>query len=180
MNGDRSAFDRLYALHHRAVFGFAWRFTRSVAAAEDITQDAFLSLLLEGRKFREDRSSLRNWLLGITRNLALKRARKLNPETPLDCQAEEITLGPNPLAEMLSGEADAAVQAAVGSLPLLQREALILFEYEGLALSEIAAVTGADLAAVKSRLHRARERLRTLLAPLHHASREGSNKDRKQ
>jgi RNA polymerase sigma-70 factor (ECF subfamily) len=66
-----------------------------------------------------------------------------------------------------------AVQAAVRSLPLLQREALILFEYEGLALAEITAITGADVAAVKSRLHRARERLRVLLSPWHDTQKEG-------
>jgi RNA polymerase sigma-70 factor, ECF subfamily len=164
--GDRLAFDRLYARHHRAVFGFSWRFTKSVAAAEDITQDVFISLLDGARRFRSERSSLRNWLLGIARNQALKRVRKLSPETPLDSDGEASAPQPTPLAEVLSREIDAAVQAAVASLPLLQREALILFEYEGLALAEIAAVTGAGLAAVKSRLHRARERLRLLLAPL--------------
>lgn len=165
-SGDRPAFDLLYARHQRAVFGFAWRFTRSVAAAEDITQDAFISLLLGARRFQPERSSLRNWLLGIARNLALKRARNLGPETPLDSETESRAPEPTPLAVALSGEIEAAVQAAVASLPLLQREALILFEYEDLALAEIAAITGADLAAVKSRLHRARERLRVLLAPL--------------
>jgi RNA polymerase sigma-70 factor (ECF subfamily) len=176
-SGDRPAFDALYSLHRKAVFGFAWRFTRSTAAAEDITQDAFLSLLTGARRFRPEGGSLRNWLLGIARNLALKRVRKLSPETPLDSDAEASA--PGPLKEVLSGEIEAAVKAAVGSLPLLQREALILFEYEGLALAEIAAITGADLAAVKSRLHRARERLRLLLAPLQNTGdkREGLRED---
>lgn len=177
--GDRTAFDELYVHHRKAVFGFAWRFTRSTAAAEDITQDAFLSLLTEARRFRPERGPLRNWLLAIARNLALKRVRKLSPETPLDSDAEASAPEPTPLAEALSGEIEAAVKAAVGSLPLLQREALILFEYEGLALAEIAAITGADLAAVKSRLHRARERLRLLLAPLEPGGRkrEGLRED---
>jgi RNA polymerase sigma-70 factor, ECF subfamily len=166
-DGDRAAFERLYGLHHRAVFGFTWRLLRSHAAAEDITQEAFLSLLLAARDFRQERSSLRSWLLGIARNLALKRIRKLHPETPLDWDVQETSRAAGPLSELLTGEVGEAVKAAVGSLPLLQREALILFEYEHLALAEIAAITGADIAAVKSRLHRARERLRVLLAPWH-------------
>lgn len=58
-----------------------------------------------------------------------------------------------------------AVSTAVSALPLLQQEALILFEYEGATLEEIAQIVGADVGTVKSRLHRARERLRRALAP---------------
>ena len=69
-----------------------------------------------------------------------------------------------PLRRLLDEELAAKVQEAVSSLPPLQREALVLFEYEGLPLSEIANVVGTDVGAVKSRLHRARERLRNSLA----------------
>jgi RNA polymerase sigma-70 factor (ECF subfamily) len=72
---------------------------------------------------------------------------------------------PAPLRRLLEGERSAAVQEAVASLPPLQREALILFEYEGESLAEIARIVGADTGTVKARLHRARERLRRALAP---------------
>ena len=62
-------------------------------------------------------------------------------------------------------EAATAVERAVAALPLLEREALILFQYEGLTLAEIAEVVGAEVGTVKGRLHRARERLRIELAP---------------
>ncbi len=58
------------------------------------------------------------------------------------------------------------VQQAVSSLPPLQKEALVLFEYEGLPLSEIAGLIGTDVGAVKSRLYRARERLRSCSSAL--------------
>lgn len=58
------------------------------------------------------------------------------------------------------------IGAAVQSLPPLQREAVVLFEYEGFTLEEIARMVDADVGTVKSRLHRARERLRRALAPL--------------
>jgi RNA polymerase sigma-70 factor (ECF subfamily) len=67
---------------------------------------------------------------------------------------------PHPGAELSS-----MVEQAVGKLPPLQREALVLFEYEGLTLEEIAEITGADVGTIKSRLHRARERLKRMLAP---------------
>ena len=70
-----------------------------------------------------------------------------------------------PLSRLLSDELSLRVQQAVSSLPPLQKEALVLFEYEGMTLSEIANLIGTDIGAVKSRLHRARERLRTALRP---------------
>jgi RNA polymerase sigma-70 factor (ECF subfamily) len=57
------------------------------------------------------------------------------------------------------------VREAIVSLPPLQREALVLFEYEGLTLSEIAVIADTDIGAVKSRLYRARERLKVILGP---------------
>jgi RNA polymerase sigma-70 factor (ECF subfamily) len=70
-----------------------------------------------------------------------------------------------PLEQVLDAELVAKVKAAVSDLPPLQREALVLFEYEGLPLNEIAGIVGCDVGAVKGRLHRARERLRNSLAP---------------
>ena len=64
------------------------------------------------------------------------------------------------MGSLLDDELSVKVQEAVSSLPPLQREALVLFEYEGLALNEIASMVGTDVGAVKSRLHRASERLR--------------------
>lgn len=73
--------------------------------------------------------------------------------------------GQAPLGKLLDEELSAEVRKAVADLPALQREALILFEYEELSLAEIAAIVGADVGAVKARLYRAREQLRKTLAP---------------
>ena len=66
----------------------------------------------------------------------------------------------------MEAERGEAVATAVAQLPLLQREVLVLAEYEEIPLEQIAQTTGAGLAAVKSRLHRARQNLRRMLAPL--------------
>ena len=76
-----------------------------------------------------------------------------------------ISLDEGPLSRLLDYELSVKVREAVSSLPPLQREALVLFEYEGLALSEIAEMIGTDVGAVKSRLYRAREGLRNILSP---------------
>jgi RNA polymerase sigma-70 factor, ECF subfamily len=70
-----------------------------------------------------------------------------------------------PLRRLLASEVSGVVRKAIGELPPLQREALILFEYEELSLAEIAEIAGVDIGTVKSRLYRARQRLRILLAP---------------
>ncbi len=77
-----------------------------------------------------------------------------------------------PLRSLLDDELALQVKQAVSSLPPLQREALVLFEYEGLAINEIASLVGADSGAVKARLHRARQRLRNALQPYLNTSRE--------
>lgn len=67
---------------------------------------------------------------------------------------------------LLAAERSELVREAIASLPPLQREAVILFEYEGLSLENIASVAGAEVGAIKARLQRARESLRKRLEPV--------------
>lgn len=78
----------------------------------------------------------------------------------------------HPMRQVLDDELSGEVQRAVAALPPLQREALILFEYEELSLSEVAAIVGADVGTVKGRLFRAREKLRQELAQYFNIDRE--------
>jgi RNA polymerase sigma-70 factor (ECF subfamily) len=160
--GDERSFLAIYHRHRTPLFRFAWRLTGSVAAAEDVIQECFLALL-NGAAFNTDQGSLRAYLFGITRNLALKQLRISDRESD-DLEHAEAAL--DPLASLLSAEQSEVVARAVALLPALQREALILFEYEDLSLEEIAAVAETEIGTVKARLHRARETLRRRLAPL--------------
>lgn len=159
--GNERAFLELYGRHRGALFQFAWRMTGSGAAAEDVAQECFLALL-QGAAF-DGRGGLRTYLFGAARNLALRRLRLAGRECG---EREEAADAPGPLEEMLAAERSALVERAVRALPVLQREALILFEYEEMSLEQIAAVTGADVGTVKGRLHRARESVRRRLGPL--------------
>ena len=165
--GDEAAFRVLYQRHRDAVFRFAYRFTGSVAAAEDVTHDCFLSLIKSPERFDPSRAGLRTYLYAAARNLSFKHLRPTSAEVTLEEWTEEPRGAEveQPLRQLLDEELSAKVRAAVASLPPLQREALILFEYEELSLAEIAVITGADTGVVKSRLHRARQKLRQLLAP---------------
>jgi RNA polymerase sigma-70 factor, ECF subfamily len=160
--GDEAAFAELYQRHRTPVFRFAWRFTGSTHAAEDVTQECFLALFA-GAAFDPRHGSLRTYLLGIVRHLAMKRMRidERESEEIADMAASYDTLG-----DLIGQERSAVVERAVGGLPPLQKEALILFEYEDCSLDEIAQIAGVEVGAVKARLHRARETLKRRLAPL--------------
>lgn len=146
----QEAFDR----HHRAVFDFAYRLTGRADVAEDVTQECFLAFVRAPERFDAARGSVRTYLFAIAWNLALKRYRDHGSEEPLP---EELAA-----REARSG---IDVATAIAELPPLQRESLVLFQYEGCTLEEIATVAGVDVGTVKARLHRARERLRRRLAP---------------
>jgi RNA polymerase sigma-70 factor (ECF subfamily) len=172
--GDEAAFLLLYERHRDAVFRFAYRLLGSTGLAEDITQDCFLSLLRQPLKFDSSRASLRTYLLAAARNLSSKHFRHAGSELLVEELPEEPRLpeGAEPLRQLLDEELSSEVQRAVESLPPLQREALVLFEFEELSLAEIAEIVGADTGAVKARLHRARQRLKIVLAPYMSSSRK--------
>jgi RNA polymerase sigma-70 factor (ECF subfamily) len=142
--------------------------------AEDITHDCFLSLIRKPENFDPNRALLRTYLYSAARNLSMKHFRNAGRETAIEELTEDpqIPVREQPLRRLLDEELTLKVKEAVSSLPPLQREALVLFEYEGLALSEIASVVGTDVGAVKARLHRARQRLKNTLRPYLNSSRE--------
>ena len=165
--GDQAAFLELYDRYREPIFRFAYRLLGSVEIAEDVTHDCFLSLIRKPENFRPQRASLKTYLYAAARNLALKHFRNQGRETGMDELTQEPQDSPRrgPLRRLLDEELATHVKEAVFSLPPLQREALILFEYEGLSLSEVAEIAGTDVGAIKARLYRAREGLRRFLRP---------------
>ncbi len=165
--GDETAFLVLYERHRSRTFRFAYRMLGSIELAEDVTHDCFLSLIKQPERFDPARASLGTYVYAAARNLALKHFRLQSSEVTVEEAPRELHLGcvEAPLQRLLDEELSTEVRRAIATLPPLQREALILFEYEELPLSEIASIVGADVGTVKSRLHRARERMRRLLAP---------------
>ena len=165
--GDETAFLLLYERHRTGLYRFLYRMLGSAELAEDLTHDCFLSLIRQPERFDPKRASLRTYLYAAGRNLALNHFRQMGHETVLDELEEELPMTDRlePLQQLLEEELASKVRQAVAQLPPLQREALILFEYEGLSLAELAAVVETDVGTVKARLYRGRERLRRSLAP---------------
>jgi RNA polymerase sigma-70 factor (ECF subfamily) len=170
--GEEAALLSLYERHHAQMFRFARRLLDSAQTAEDVMHDCFLDLIRAPPETSADfdaaRGTLRNYLLGMVRHRALKTFRRMARECELDEDASERRHAPardEPLGRLLENELSEVVGRAVAELPPLQREVLILFEYEELSLAEVAAVVGADVGTVKARLFRARRSLKKTLAP---------------
>jgi RNA polymerase sigma-70 factor (ECF subfamily) len=164
LRGDEAAFQTLYERHASAVFRFAWIFMNSHADAEDITQESFLVIMRRAAAFDPDKAQFRTWMLSVTRHLCLQHKQR-------NCRAEQLEIEPHSQTAsveqaVIREEVEAAVRRAVGVLPEAQREAIFLFEFEGLSLKEVSAVLEIDTNAVKARLHRGREQLKRSLAEL--------------
>jgi RNA polymerase sigma-70 factor (ECF subfamily) len=157
--GKDEALLQLFDEHHLPLFRFAWRLTGSIADAEDIVQDCFLTLLRPDCGFDPARTALRTYLFGAVRNQWLKRLRRREQGV-----ASEPANHRTPETETLRSEVARAVTDAIAELPDTQREVLLLAHYEQLSLAEIAEITQLEITAVKSRLQRARAALREILA----------------
>jgi RNA polymerase sigma-70 factor (ECF subfamily) len=167
-HGDEGAFLRIYERHRTPIFRFAARLLGSTTLAEDVTQECFLSAIRKPGMYQPERASLRTYLCAAARHLAFRQLRRQGVEVTADAIPDDPTRpsgAAEPLQRLIDEEAQDAVRRAVETLPPLQREALVLFEYEEMSLADIASVAGCDVGTVKSRLHRARESLRRALRP---------------
>jgi RNA polymerase sigma factor (sigma-70 family) len=155
--GERDAFDELMTRWHEPIWRYLRRLTGSDDAAADLAQDTWLKVMRGIANLREP-ASLRPWLFGIARRVAMDRLRRqytqaVDPDAVLeDIAAPEIDAGL---------ESDlAALESRMESLPLRERETLALFYLRELGIEEIAALLAIPAGTVKSRLHRARRLLR--------------------
>jgi RNA polymerase sigma-70 factor, ECF subfamily len=165
--GDREAFAAVVARHQDSVYRLARILTRNTAAAEDVLQQTFLSAWQAAHQFRGD-ASVRTWLLTIARHAAQRqrehRAREPLDDTPIEhLGARAGWGGPDPEALAMASQDRERVAAALASLAADDREILTLRDLEDLPGDETAALLGMSLAAMKSRLHRARLKLAAAL-----------------
>jgi RNA polymerase sigma-70 factor, ECF subfamily len=168
--GDFPAFERLYKMHSRRVYGVCLRMTGNATEAEDLTQEAFLQLFRKIHTFRGE-SVFSTWLHRLTVNVVLMRRRKKrHPEVSLDAPDEHNEDGARPFPELggpdlgLSGVLDHInLSKAVEQLPDGYKEMFILHDVEGYEHKEIAEILGCSVGNCKSQLFKAHVRLRELL-----------------
>jgi RNA polymerase sigma-70 factor, ECF subfamily len=159
--GDRGAFEEIVERHAPSMYRFASAIASSSAAAEDAMQDAFLGAWRGAKSFRAD-ASVRNWLIRILRN-AVYRQHRLRADEPADTEPlSELGAAAgwgDPEAAVLGRESREVLARAMDQLGSADREILLLREIEDLPGAEVASILGLSLAAMKTRLHRARLRL---------------------
>jgi RNA polymerase sigma-70 factor (ECF subfamily) len=174
--GDAAAFTQLVEKYKQPIMNLVWRTVRDETEAEDITQNVFVQAWKSAPRYQAT-AKFSTWLFTIARNLCLNefRRRSRHPAESLDQMRDDSDDQPMfqvvdkrvraAQDEMLQGELEHKVDAAIGALPENQRIALALCRQEELSYEEIADVLGCSLSATKSLIHRARETLKAQLKP---------------
>ncbi len=178
-DGDRAAFDELVRRHADGLYAVVVRLCADRDEAEEVTQEAFLRAWRGLPAFRGD-AQFFTWLYRIGVNEARRRADGMRRRADvvvvsLDEQREHASRDRSvqPVDRAERADLRRILDAAIAALPVDQRAALVLRDVEGLSTAQAAAVLGLREAALKSRLHRARELLRAGLAD--HARRRGAS-----
>ena len=166
---DPAAFELVYDRHGGAAYSLAYRIVGDRNTAEDVTQEAFLSLWRSGARYDRARGSVRTWLLGVVRNRAIDSLRREATRAPIvELELERLPdKGPYTEltdAEALRQEAAREVRGVLKMLPADQLKVIELAYFGGLSHSEIAEALGMPLGTVKGRMRLAMEKIRTALA----------------
>ena len=163
-SGDEEAFAEVYRRNQAVLYRFALHMSGSVAMAEDVTQDVFVTLIDKASEYDGARGSLAAYLYGIARKHLLRHFARSRGQFPLaSAQGDELSATPellidrvNPLDTVTRVERIDAVRRAVLSLPLRYREAVVLCELQELDYQQAAVVAGCAVGTIRSRLHRGR------------------------
>jgi RNA polymerase sigma-70 factor (ECF subfamily) len=158
--GAEQAFVDLYRRRHQDVFRFALAMVRSRSFAQDVMQEVFLNVLENAARFDRAKGSARAWLFGCARYVTLDRLRAERRWTD-EAPAEATDASGDERLHL--DQRIERLHAAIARLPIEYREALVLCELQELSYAETAAVLDCPLGTVRSRLHRGKALLTTLL-----------------
>jgi len=166
---DPGAFEVFYDRHGGVAYSLAYRIVGERGAAEDVTQEAFISIWRSGARYDKARGSVRTWMLGIVRNRAIDFLRSKAGRAPkLDFDDDSI-LEHRPAAELTDSEAlrretAEEVRGALDELPGEQAKVIQMAYFGGFSHSEIAGMLDVPLGTVKGRMRLGLEKIRGELA----------------
>ena len=157
--GDAGAFETLYKRHRGPVYRFVLRAIKNRSSAEELFQEVWIRVI-EARSRYAPQARFTTWLYTIAHNLLVDHWRRKGL-TLVQLDEEQLVAAPdNPARQAEAREALARLLQAIEALPAAQREAFLLHEEAGLSVAEIAAATGTNEEAAKSRLRYAMAKLK--------------------
>ncbi len=164
LQGDRNAFGRLVEAYQRPVYNLTYRMLGDPSEAEDVAQEVFLRAYLKLDSF-DPTLKFSTWLLSIASHYCIdqlrrRRLRWISLEDEGLPPAALTSPQPDPERRAMQSEQEAEIQALLDTLSADYRLAVVLHYWYDLSYEEIAATTGSTVSAIKSRLFRARQRLR--------------------
>ena len=163
--GDEDAFMALYRRHQGRVYRFAFLMSGSAAVADDVTQEVFIALMREARRFDPARGRLDSYLHGMARNHVRRHLWRRRAYVSLDGETDDapslrqLVAADDPLGELTRKELIRGVRQAVLSLPARYREVIVLCDFDGMNHAEAAVALDCAVGTVGSRLNRARAML---------------------
>ncbi len=166
---DQAAFAELYRMTSSQLYAVALRILRDPAAAEEMLQEAYVSIWHHAASYSAAKSQPQTWLTSIVRNRCLDQLRRRELDTVAIVNDEEGTEiefpaeGPTPLQMLLDGAEARSVRHCVEALEGGQKQAIALAFYQGLSHSELAQHLRQPLGTVKSWIRRGLERLKSCL-----------------
>ena len=166
---DPEAFEVFYDRHGGVAYSLAYRIVGEKAAAEDVTQEAFISIWKSGARFDRARGSVRSWMLSIVRNRAIDALRSRAGKAPKLTFDDDAVLEQRPSEELTEEEAmrnetAGEIRGALGELPGEQSKVIELAYFGGFSQSEISRMLGVPLGTVKGRMRLGLEKIRGELA----------------
>jgi RNA polymerase sigma-70 factor (ECF subfamily) len=165
---DSAAFAVVYERHASAAFSLAFRMCGKRALAEDVVQEAFLSLWRSGARYDGTRGSVRTWVLGIVHNRAIDALRRgvVHDRGTISDEGIEEQLEATERTELEVGRRDEAreIRAALGGLPADQSRVIELAYYGGFTHSEIAAMLETPVGTIKGRMRLGLQKMRSQLS----------------
>jgi RNA polymerase sigma-70 factor (ECF subfamily) len=168
--GDAAAFEVVYERHADVSFSLAYRMCGKRQQAEDVVQDAFLSLWRSGARYDRARGSVRTWVLGVVHNRGIDALRRGSVRerhhTADDGIAERFAAADDTGADVVARDERRAVRAALADLPDEQSRAIELAYFGGFSQSEIAALLGEPIGTIKGRMRLGLAKLRLALVDL--------------
>lgn len=165
-DGDTQAFKQVVNGYQKPLFGFLGRMGLNQAHAEEIAQETFIRAWKGLASYDQAQAAFSTWLFTIARNLAineLSRVAKIHEVAMGDDLPEVICKNPQPFAILAHAQQKQRLQTALRQLPLTDRSVLALAYIDNLTMTEIGRIEGCSTGAIKTRLHRAKLKLRDLL-----------------